>query len=209
MLIGSQVIISQVIDLFGRVGREPGGSLGHPLSSKRDLLWLPKDDDLLKSLIEKYGAMDREKSTNWKLVAECFNASRISVPSDRRVPGDCLIRWREKWGPQEYHSRDVPMSTTSLFGGASVPSTPLPASMMTRGVKRLASNSVSSTTAPSFAMLGSEEPKAKRHKTVQDCMRKLVKRRAELAMKNTGQHPAFARVIEAEYSASSEDQQCA
>ena len=33
------------------------------------------------------------------------------------------------------------------------------------------------------------EPKNKRHKTVQDCMRKLIKRRTEMTAKNAGEFP--------------------
>ncbi|KAF9049298.1 hypothetical protein BDZ89DRAFT_708094 [Hymenopellis radicata] len=103
-------------------------------------------------------------------------------------------------GSLENHARDLPPPSTPSMFGASVSSTPQPASMMTRGVKRLASNSVSSLTGPSLLSMGLEEPKNKRHKTVQDCMRKLIKRRAELAAKNSGRKASNVHETHAQYA---------
>lgn len=171
------------VDLFGRVGVrgrsdvDPALPLGY---RKPDVMWLPKEDDLLKSLVDTYGSHDKDRNCNWRLIAECFNASRITVPSDRRGPKECYTRWRERWALTDVGHRDQ----DSLLSSPGMP-TPAPAAQMTtRGVKRLASTSISSTTAPNLPGMD-VEPKNKRHKTVQDSMRKLIKRRAEVAAKNS------------------------
>ncbi len=126
------------------------------------------------------GLTTRTGTVNWRLIAECFNASRITVPSDRRGPKECYTRWRERWALTDVGHRDQ----DSLLSSPGMP-TPAPAAQMTtRGVKRLASTSISSTTAPNLPGMD-VEPKNKRHKTVQDSMRKLIKRRAEVAAKNS------------------------
>lgn len=70
----------------------------HPISSllppdPRDregrlihFVWTPEEDQLLKNVIHQYGS-------NWALVADVFNNSRITIPTDRRSPWDCYQRW--------------------------------------------------------------------------------------------------------------------
>lgn len=145
----------------------------HKDSRKRtnDHLWSSSDDLLLKSLIDKYPG-------NWTLISECFNSSRTTISTDKRDRRDCHERWKEKWGPDSRHRIPEP-------GSAGIPdSTPPPSTpnqMTTRGVKRLASASVSGPNANPVA--GSEPKKRRRHLLIQDTIRKAAKKRADAAMK--------------------------
>jgi chromatin modification-related protein VID21 len=134
-----------------------------------DHLWSASDDTLLKSVIDKY-------PNNWALISECFNASRLTISIDKRTPRDCLERWKEKWGSE---IRQRP--TESPMVVEDVP--PASGQMTTRGVKRLASTSVS---APS-AIPGNEPRKRRRHMLVQESIRKATKKRAESAQKVIGE----------------------
>lgn len=136
-----------------------------------DHIWSASDDTLLRSLSDKY-------PNNWALIAECFNGSRLTTPTDRRSASDCLERWKEKWGP-EMRQRPLEIVQAPLEETV-VPSTP--SQMTTRGVKRLASSSVSSQNAP-IINSGSEPKKRRRHLLLQDSMRKAAKKRVELAQK--------------------------
>lgn len=140
-----------------------------------DHIWSASDDILLRSLSDKY-------PNNWALIAECFNGSRLTTPTDRRSASDCLERWKEKWGP-EMRQRPLEIVQAPLEE-TMVPSTP--SQMTTRGVKRLASSSVSSQNAP-IIVSGSEPKKRRRHLLLQDSMRKAAKKRAELAQKMVGE----------------------
>ncbi|KAG6917780.1 hypothetical protein DXG01_001052 [Tephrocybe rancida] len=138
------------------------------IRKRTDHLWSSADDVLLKSLCDRY-------PNNWALISECFNASRLTISTDKRTPRDCLDRWREKWGPETRRLPDNLLATEA---------TPPPTStqMTTRGVKRLASASVSSTT-PGGLPAGSEPRKKRRHALVLDTIRKAGKKRAETLQK--------------------------
>ncbi|RDB21560.1 Chromatin modification-related protein EAF1 [Hypsizygus marmoreus] len=133
-----------------------------------DHLWTATDDALLKTYIDKY-------PNNWALIAECFNAVRLTISTDRRTPRDCLERWRDKWGPEA--RRPVESST---MAEDNVPSTSN--QMTTRGVKRLASASVSGPSPVGIAA-GSEPRKRRRHHLVQETIRKAAKKRADALQK--------------------------
>ena len=136
-----------------------------------DHLWSPSDDGLLKSFIDKY-------PNNWTLISECFNSFRPTISIDRRTPRDCLERWKEKWGSEiRQRPSDSPMVTEDAM--------PASSQMTTRGVKRLASGSISS---PSITGMvpGSEPRKRRRHMLVQESIRKAAKKRAESAQKAIG-----------------------
>ncbi|KAG6903174.1 hypothetical protein C0995_002717 [Termitomyces sp. Mi166 len=142
------------------------------LRKRNDHLWSNADDSLLKSLCDRY-------PNNWALISECFNASRLTIPTDKRIPRDCLDRWREKWGPEGRRVPDV---------SSVVEATPPPTStqMTTRGVKRLASASISSVS-PSGVPAGSEPRKKRRHALVLETIRKAGKKRAEALQKAQSQ----------------------
>ncbi|KAK1231486.1 chromatin modification- protein VID21 [Marasmius sp. AFHP31] len=140
-----------------------------------DHLWSANDDTLLRSLIDKY-------PNSWDLIAECFNATRKAVATDVRTSRDCQERWRELWEQEQIRQRQE--------AGSAIDATPPPASsstgMATRGVKRLASASVSSTIGP---VAGSETKRRRRHILIQDTVRKAVKKRAEAVQKANVKKP--------------------
>ncbi|KIY65382.1 hypothetical protein CYLTODRAFT_424385 [Cylindrobasidium torrendii FP15055 ss-10] len=146
-------------DLFSRVPIQVRDT-PHPVptAGRRELTWTQADDELLRGLIERYGTMDRERGTNWKLVTDIFNSSRITVSTDRRLPIDCMLRWREKLALE---------APADASGSISAPGSPV----LTR--KRLATN------VPTLTITTEMEPKYKRHKTVHEGIRKMTKKRAD------------------------------
>lgn len=50
------------------------------------ILWSNDEDAFLLKLYQQYGS-------NWPLIADLFNSTRLSVPTDRREPWDCFDRW--------------------------------------------------------------------------------------------------------------------
>lgn len=141
------------------------------MRKKSEKLWSSSDDSLLKSLVERY-------STNWPLISECFNSSRVTTVTDKRTATDCFERWKERFGSERkaivaetaHASEDVTSLTNSN-------------QMTTRGVKRLASASVSS---PSTAFT-SDARKRLRHGSLSDAVRRTAKKRADAAQKAQGE----------------------
>lgn len=133
--------------------------------------WSVGDDALLKQLVDKY-------STNWTLVADCYNSSRLMTPTERRTPFDCAERWKERWCNERklQHSEPAqPVGEDSTAGTAG--------QMTTRAVKRLASASVSSGQGVSI----SGEPKRrKRRYLLQDSIKRAAKKRADAIQKMLG-----------------------
>jgi len=147
-----------------------------PRRRNADQLWSTADDMLLKSFIDRY-------PNNWALIAECFNAARHTISTDIRTPRDCLERWRDKWGPD--FRRPVDNSTTVEDTPPSISS-----QMTTRGVKRLASVSVSGSAAIGI-LPGNEPRKRRRHILIQETIRKAGKKRAEALQKQIGECQSF------------------
>lgn len=149
-----------------------------PKDAKKRILeypWTAPEDSLLKSLADKF-------PNNWLLIAECFNASRVTLSTDRRTPWDCYERWSTKWG-----------SGTTLKEVTEMPPPPPPSTqgqMTTRGVKRSVSAMQSpsspspSSIAPTPTALNTESRKRRRHQLIHETMRKAAKRR-EVTMKTT------------------------
>ncbi|KAF7359314.1 hypothetical protein MSAN_01273800 [Mycena sanguinolenta] len=138
-------------------------------------MWTPVDDNLLKSLADKY-------PNNWALIAECYNSARLTISTDKRSARDCQERWKERWAQEpppksQEATPDEPPPTPSSAVPPSMPPTP---SMTTRGIKRLASASVSG---PPPAASGSDAKKRRRHQFMQETIRKAGKKRAEAAQK--------------------------
>nr|AUF42088.1 putative homeodomain protein [Volvariella volvacea] len=134
----------------------------------QDHPWTPSEDALLKQLIDKY-------PYNWSLIAECFNASRTTVPTDKRTALDCLERWKEKWAP------DIRSKGLENLANADSPQPSTVGQMTTRGVKRLAATNSSSTN--TSYPVGAEPRKRRRHQLLQDTMRRASRKRAETAQK--------------------------
>jgi len=150
-----------------------------PRKRGADHSWSATDDILLKSFIDKY-------PNNWALISECFNASRLTISIDKRTPRDCLERWKEKWGSE---IRQRPTENSMLADDV----VPAASQMTTRGVKRLASASVS-TASTMGVVPGSELRKRRRHMLVQESVRKAAKKRAESAQKALGMETFVHRV---------------
>lgn len=140
-----------------------------------DHVWSASDDALLKSFIDRY-------SNNWALISECFNASRLTISTDKRTPRDCLERWKEKWGPE---TRQRPADITPATA-EDAPALHTSNQMTTRGVKRMA-NTGPTSIATANLVSGAEPKKRRRHMLIQDSIRKAAKKRAELAQKMIGE----------------------
>ena len=137
-----------------------------------DHLWSATDDIFLKQLVDRY-------STNWTLVAECYNSSRLMTPMEKRTPTDCAERWKERWCVERklQHSEAAqPTAEDGLAGGT-------PVQMTTRAVKRLASTSVSSAQGVS---IGGEPKRRRRHYLLQDSIKRSTKKRADAIQKMLG-----------------------
>jgi chromatin modification-related protein VID21 len=140
-------------------------------------MWSTADDALLKSLVDKY-------PNNWPLVAECYNASRLTSSTDRRMPSECLERWKGRWGserkPFAIETTHPPADDHTASGSSG--------QMTTRGVKRLASASISSPVNQGVVH-SSESKKRRRHILLQESMRRAAKKRAEAAQKALSESP--------------------
>ncbi|KAK2467018.1 hypothetical protein APHAL10511_001276 [Amanita phalloides] len=157
-----------------------------PRRKSAEHVWTTNDDALLKSCIDKY-------PYNWYLIAECFNASRVTISTDKRTPRDCLDRWREKWG-SELRLRQTEASATPATEGPGTPS------MMTRGVKRQANVSVATPTS-GVAATGVEPRKRRRHMLMQDTIRKYAKKRIETLQKaNAQRKPSIIHETHGQYA---------
>lgn len=145
-------------------------------------MWSTADDALLKSLVDKY-------PNNWPLIAECYNASRLTAPTDRRTPSDCLERWKGRWG-----SERKPFATETTHSQVDDHVASGSGQMTTRGVKRLASASISSPVNQGVVH-SSESKKKRRHILLQESMRRAAKKRGEAAQKALSKSPLPTRKI--------------
>ncbi|KAI6043009.1 hypothetical protein EDC04DRAFT_822644 [Pisolithus marmoratus] len=138
--------------------------------------WSPEEDALLKRLADKY-------PNNWSLVTDVFNSSRVAIPFDKRMPWECFERWNTKFGG----TRCGPLHPEVNSPAAAAESSPPPvasstsqAQMMTRGVKRLASASVSQN--QNAGLISSDMLKRRRHTLMYETIRRVAKKR-EIAQK--------------------------
>ncbi|KAJ4487562.1 hypothetical protein J3R30DRAFT_946732 [Lentinula aciculospora] len=156
----------------------PAAKFKEPSKRAMEHLWSASDDLLLKSLAERY-------PNNWALVSECYNASKVTIKSDRRTSKDCQERWRDRWSPAATQRL---MDTESNISEATPPpatTSPLANIGGSRGVKRFANGSISTSTAPTISTgSGSEPKKRRRHAMVQDAVRRSTKKRNEAVQKN-------------------------
>lgn len=135
-----------------------------PLEPKRipepriaEQLWTANDDAILKSLVEKY-------HNNWCLIADTLNTIRLSVNTDRRNSWDCFYRWT------------LPPNI-KLDGDALAPSL----TNLSNRPKRHAAMSASEAAAVASANINPEARKRKRHIVMQEAIRKVTKKRDQLA----------------------------
>ena len=135
--------------------------------------WTPAEDALLKQVAERY-------PNNWPLVADTFNSSRVTIPTDKRTSWECAERWTLlfKENKTASSSRDITEESASASPASSY--------MATRGHKRPLNqiNTGSSSGAGSAAAAG-EPKKRRRHTVMYETLRKTVKKR-EAMQKNSG-----------------------
>ncbi|KAF7311528.1 hypothetical protein MKEN_01055100 [Mycena kentingensis (nom. inval.)] len=148
-------------------------------------IWTAPDDALLRTLVERY-------PNNWPLIAECYNSARVSISTDTRTARDCHDRWKEL-APRPVAAPVEETVPPALLSAGSASS-----SMTTRGVKRLASASVSGPAPAS----GSDAKKRRRHHYIVESIRKVGKKRAELAAKalNNQRKPSAIHETHAQYT---------
>ena len=135
-------------------------------------MWTASDDAVLKQLVDRY-------STNWALVTECFNSSRLTTPTERRTPADCAERWKERWSVERKLQLSESVPPVGEDGNVAGMSTQN--QMTTRAVKRLASASISGGQGVNVA----GEKKRRRHYLLQESIKRAVKKRAD-AIKTMG-----------------------
>lgn len=157
-------------DLFE--GNRPS-AVGFGLPSKdgkkrSEHLWSSDEDSLLKTIVERY-------PNNWLLVADSFNSSRITISTDKRTPWECFERWSSRFGSGHRLHSDV-NSPVNAERTPPPASTSAQGQMTTRGVKRLASMSVTQNQS-SGAGLTSDTKKRRRHTFMYETMRKAAKKR--------------------------------
>ncbi|KZV69466.1 hypothetical protein PENSPDRAFT_735350 [Peniophora sp. CONT] len=127
-----------------------------PARRQIDANWTPADDELLRSLEEKY-------PRNWALIADAFNTARAAIAAERRADWECKERFKLKF-------RNRPEDTAM-----EEPPTPVSATrpqVTTR--KRLASQTTRDQPTAAGVL---ESHKRKRHNYVGDAIRKATKRR--------------------------------
>jgi chromatin modification-related protein VID21 len=137
-------------------------------------VWTERDDLLLKTLVERY-------PNNWALVGDAYNAEGVHIFADRRTPWDCLERWSSRWGPgtslrPQPGSQDLPTAVPDA--SRMTPQAQTAGQMTTRGVKRLASASISGSGPGAPSSSGTiHEPKKLRHALMQEAIRKSARKR--------------------------------
>lgn len=176
------------VELFdGKPPNNPPGSSGlfHSGLKKEgdrkrastEALWTANDDALLKLLVDKYG-------TNWPLVAECFNSSRLTTSNDKRSPAECQDRWKEKFNAADRRLLGVESSQAGADDASAAGSS----QMTTRQVRqRLASGSVSGASAQQGNT--AENKRRRRHVLLTESIRKSSKKRAETAARAACESP--------------------
>lgn len=158
-------------DLFEGSRPSVVSSLGLPSKDgkkRSEHLWSSDEDSLLKTLVERY-------PNNWLLVADSFNSSRNTISTDKRTPWECFERWSSRFGSGHRLHPDV-NSPVNAERTPPPASTSAQGQMTTRGVKRLASMSVTQNQSPG-AGLTSDTKKRRRHTFMYETMRKAAKKR--------------------------------
>ncbi|KAI6151055.1 hypothetical protein BKA82DRAFT_15598 [Pisolithus tinctorius] len=134
--------------------------------------WSPEEDALLKRLADKY-------PNNWSLITDVFNSSRVAIPFDKRMPWECFERWNTKFGGIRYGPSHPEVNSPAAAAAEGTPppiaSSTSQAQMTTRGVKRLASTSISQN--QNTGLISSDMLKRRRHTLIYETIRKVAKKR--------------------------------
>ncbi|KZT11305.1 uncharacterized protein LAESUDRAFT_671115 [Laetiporus sulphureus 93-53] len=134
-------------------------------------VWTPYEDNMLKQLAERY-------PNNWRLIADAFKSSRVTIKTDERSPIDCYERWNVRWGggraPEEDHQPQVVATPTQ---------------MTTRGHKRSANANVAlaNATVPPPPILPPVPKKQRRHTLMFEAIRKAMKKKEAAYKANVAQ----------------------
>lgn len=142
-----------------------------------DHAWSPLEDVLLKSFVEKY-------PSNWTLVTDSFNSTRVTISIDKRTPWECFERWNLKFGSKP-SGISGHADVTSPADGTPPPATPSTSpqqvQMTTRGVKRLANINIAQGqvggVSPTGVTITSDTIKRRRHSLMYETIRKTAKKR--------------------------------
>ena len=126
-------------------------------------LWTATDDAVLKQLVDRY-------STNWALVTECFNSSRLTTPTERRTPADCAERWKERWSAEHESHLSRPLLPVGEDGDVAGMSTQN--QMMTKAVKEVAISARGANVAG--------EKNCRRQYLLQESIKRAVNKRADV-----------------------------
>lgn len=168
-------------DLFDSKNHIPQPSFKDARKPPSTHLWNTVEDSLLKSFADRFNG-------NWSLIAEMFNGQNQSISNDKRSVRECYERWKE------LDAKAKGIDLTNATEGTPPPATSAPPAtpnqITTRGVKRLASVSVSSPTAGSTTPSSTEAKKRRRHVVIQDSIRRAAKKRVELQQKQNVRKPA-------------------
>ena len=140
------------------------------------IAWTPIEDSLLKQAVERY-------PTNWQIVADAFNSSRVTISTDKRTAWECAERWKEigkenKAVAGSSRNGDMPEESASASSA--------PSYMATRGHKRTLNQiSTGPSNGSGSAAAAGEPRKRRRHAAMYDTLRKSAKKR-EMMQKNSG-----------------------
>ena len=171
-----------------------------------EIPWSSAEDNMLKNLAERY-------PSNWRLVADVLNSSRIRTSIDLRTPQECFERWRTKCG---IPSRPMPSTLTQLSvhinngeegtashsaTGVDTPppssaSTSTPANtsqMTTRGVKRLATTAAQNALNLNVNTSGAtvESRKRRRHLIISQAVQRVSVKRSRQKKQDEGENTAI------------------
>lgn len=166
-----KIVDDTASDLFEGSRPSAVSSLGLPSKDgkkRSEHLWSSDEDSLLRTLVERY-------PNNWLLVADSFNSSRVTISTDKRTPWECFERWSSRFGSGHRLHPDI-NSPVNAERTPPPASTSAQGQMTTRGVKRLASMSVTQNQSPG-ASLTSDAKKRRRHTFMYETMRKAAKKR--------------------------------
>ena len=150
----------------------------HRDRKRSEVAWSPAEDALLKQLVVRY-------LTNWRLIADSFNSSRLTISTERRSPLECQTRWRLRWSPGNRHLATGPSDshqTPPLTDQSPNISSTAPSQMTTRGIRRLATTNLPSIPSPlSGNPVSTESKKRRKHNLVGEVMRRSSKKRELMA----------------------------
>ena len=150
------------------------------LRRRADHIWTERDDAMLKATVERY-------PNNWALICEVFNSSRLTIPTDKRLPSDCVERWLflRETGEIGAFLISNPRLNVACIPDKQFGSTPTQM-MMTRGLKRPAGTGVLgiNTNGSLSSASGFESKKRRRHYLMYETIRKAARKR-ELEKKSS------------------------